>query len=141
MAAGKGKVAPRKKSAGSPASEAGNVIETHDSPATFEYYFTLQHNGRARVRTPFHCLISISAVAALCILAIGPKSAKGQAPAESVASSPAQIRALKITVLSTMLVGDTAGLGEWGSPRWWKPMVTAFCWTQVPSRDGPAECA
>jgi 7,8-dihydropterin-6-yl-methyl-4-(beta-D-ribofuranosyl)aminobenzene 5'-phosphate synthase len=85
-----------------------------NSPATFEYYFTLQHNGRARVRTPFHCLISISAVAALCILAIGPKSAKGQAPAESVASSPAQIRALKITVLSTMLVGDTAGLGEWG---------------------------
>jgi len=77
-----------------------------NSPATFEYYFTLQHNGRARVRTPFHCLISISAVAALCILAIGPKSAKGQAPAESVASSPAQIRALKITVLSTMLVGD-----------------------------------
>src|SRR4029453_317315 len=51
---------------------------------------------------------------ALCIAAIGPKSAKGQAPAKSVASSAAQIRALKITVLSTMLGGDTAGLGEWG---------------------------
>jgi len=52
-------------------------------------------------------------VALLCIPAIGLKSAKAQAPTTSVASS-AQIRALKITVLSTMLVGDTAGLGEWG---------------------------
>ena len=66
------------------------------------------------MRNPFRCLISISAAAALCIPAIGPKSAKAQAPATSVASSAAQIRALKITVLSTMLVGDTAGLGEWG---------------------------
>jgi len=65
------------------------------------------------MRTPFRCLISISAVAALCIPAIGLKSAKAQAPATSVASS-AQISALKITVLSTMLVGDTSGLGEWG---------------------------
>jgi 7,8-dihydropterin-6-yl-methyl-4-(beta-D-ribofuranosyl)aminobenzene 5'-phosphate synthase len=53
-------------------------------------------------------------VAALCIPAIGLKSAKAQAPATSVGSSAAQIRALKITVLSTMLVGDTLGLGEWG---------------------------
>jgi 7,8-dihydropterin-6-yl-methyl-4-(beta-D-ribofuranosyl)aminobenzene 5'-phosphate synthase len=68
----------------------------------------------ARVRNLFRFVISISAVAALCISAIGPKSAKGQAPAESVANSPAQIRALKITVLSTMLVGETVGLGEWG---------------------------
>ena len=31
------------------------------------------------------------------------------------ANSPApQIRALKVTVLSTMLVGDTTGIGEWG---------------------------
>jgi len=115
MAAGKGKVAPRKKSAGSPASEAGNVIETHEQPGGLSNIILLFNiNGRARVRTPFHCLISISARGALCILAIGPKSAKGQAPAESVASSPREIRALKITVLSTMLVGDTAGLGEWG---------------------------
>jgi hypothetical protein len=66
------------------------------------------------VRNLFRFVISISAVAALCISAIGPKAAKGQAPAESVANSPAQIRALKITVLSTMLVGETVGLGEWG---------------------------
>jgi len=65
------------------------------------------------MRTPFRCLISISAAAALCIPAIGLKSAKARAPAASVASS-AEIRALKITVLSTMLVGDTTGLGEWG---------------------------
>jgi 7,8-dihydropterin-6-yl-methyl-4-(beta-D-ribofuranosyl)aminobenzene 5'-phosphate synthase len=63
------------------------------------------------MRTPFRCLISITAVAALCLLAIGP--AKAQTPSTSVASS-AQIQALKITVLSTMLVGDIAGLGEWG---------------------------
>jgi 7,8-dihydropterin-6-yl-methyl-4-(beta-D-ribofuranosyl)aminobenzene 5'-phosphate synthase len=30
------------------------------------------------------------------------------------ASAPAQIKALKVTILSTMLVGDTPGLGEWG---------------------------
>jgi hypothetical protein len=82
-----------------------------NSPATFEYYFTLKHNGRARVKNPFRCLISIS-VAALCISAIGPKSAKGHAPAESVANSPTQIRALKITVLSTMLVGENLGNPE-----------------------------
>jgi glyoxylase-like metal-dependent hydrolase (beta-lactamase superfamily II) len=66
------------------------------------------------MRNRFHCLISIFAVSALYVPAFGPTSAKAQAPAESVASSAAQIRALKITVLSTMLVGDIAGLGEWG---------------------------
>src|SRR4029450_1599862 len=66
------------------------------------------------MRNPFRCLISISAAAALCIPAIGTKSATDQAPATSVAPSAAQIHTLKITVLSTMLVGDTAGLGEWG---------------------------
>jgi hypothetical protein len=63
---------------------------------------------------PFRVLISISAVVALSIPAIGPKSAKAQAPLTSVGNSAAQIRALKITVLSTMLVGDALGLGEWG---------------------------
>jgi 7,8-dihydropterin-6-yl-methyl-4-(beta-D-ribofuranosyl)aminobenzene 5'-phosphate synthase len=63
------------------------------------------------VRNPFHCLISISALAAFCIPAIGSKA---QAPAKSVVNSAAQIRSLKITVLSTMLVGDPVGLGEWG---------------------------
>ena len=58
--------------------------------------------------------IWISVVTALFVPAIGATSAKAQAPTTSVAHSVAQIRALKITVLSTMLVGDTVGLGEWG---------------------------
>jgi 7,8-dihydropterin-6-yl-methyl-4-(beta-D-ribofuranosyl)aminobenzene 5'-phosphate synthase len=66
------------------------------------------------VRNLFRFLIWIFAVAAVAILAIGVKSAKSQAPATSVVNSAAQIRALKITVLSTMLVGETLGLGEWG---------------------------
>ena len=43
-----------------------------------------------------------------------PEVAKGQNPAEKVGASAAQIHTLKITVLSTMLVGDRAGTGEWG---------------------------
>ncbi|HEV2716450.1 MAG TPA: MBL fold metallo-hydrolase [Terriglobales bacterium] len=66
------------------------------------------------MRNWFRFFISISVVAALSAPAIGPTSAKAQAPATSIANSVAQIRALKITVLSTMLVGDTVGLGEWG---------------------------
>jgi 7,8-dihydropterin-6-yl-methyl-4-(beta-D-ribofuranosyl)aminobenzene 5'-phosphate synthase len=66
------------------------------------------------MRNPSHWFVSISAVAALCTPAIGQNPAKAQTPAERVVSSAVKIRALKITVLSTMLVGDTAGLGEWG---------------------------
>ena len=66
------------------------------------------------MRNHFQYSISIFAVAALYIPAFGPTSVKAQTPAESVASSAAQIRSLKITVLSTMLVGDIEGLGEWG---------------------------
>src|SRR5215831_14989370 len=66
------------------------------------------------MRNPFRWLISISAVAALWAPTIGLNPAKAKAPAESVAGSAEQIRALKITLLSTMLVGDTTGLGEWG---------------------------
>src|SRR6516165_9656451 len=66
------------------------------------------------MRNHFQHSISIFAVAALYIAAFGPTVVKSQTPAESVASSAAQIRALKITVLSTMLVGDIEGLGEWG---------------------------
>ena len=79
----------------------------------FAYYCTLQLTMCA-MRNRFYCLISIFAVAALYVPAFGPTLVKAQTPAASVASSAAQIRALKITVLSTMLVGDTAGLGEWG---------------------------
>ena len=35
-------------------------------------------------------------------------------PTQSIQTAPVQIHALKVTVLSTMLVGDVAGIGEWG---------------------------
>ena len=35
-------------------------------------------------------------------------------PAASIRNTPVQIHALKVTLLSTMLVGSTTGLGEWG---------------------------
>lgn len=65
------------------------------------------------MRSVFRCLISIFAVAILCIPTVPVKSAKAQTPATKV-GSPRQIRELKITILSTMLVGDITGLGEWG---------------------------
>ena len=37
-----------------------------------------------------------------------------QAAGARSAAAPAQIKALKVTILSTMLVGDAPGLGEWG---------------------------
>jgi len=80
----------------------------------FGILFYSQHNRMARVRNLFRFLIWISAVIAVAILAIGMTRAKSQAPATSVVNSAAPIRVLKITVLSTMLVGDTLGLGEWG---------------------------
>ena len=66
------------------------------------------------MRSHFRFLIAFAAVAALSGPAIGPQPAKAQAPAASAANPAAQIRALKVTVLSTMLVGDSRGLGEWG---------------------------
>jgi len=80
----------------------------------FGILFYSQRNRVARVRNLFRFSIWISAVTAVAILAIGVRPAKSQAPATSVVNSAAPIRALKITVLSTMLVGDTLGLGEWG---------------------------
>jgi 7,8-dihydropterin-6-yl-methyl-4-(beta-D-ribofuranosyl)aminobenzene 5'-phosphate synthase len=60
------------------------------------------------------CLTTLAAVAALSISTIGPLTAKAQGPSASITSPAAQIHALKITVLSTMLVGERDGLGEWG---------------------------
>ena len=66
------------------------------------------------MRSHFRFLITLAAVAALYIPTFTRQPAKAQAAAESVARPAALIRTLKITVLSTMLVGDSAGLGEWG---------------------------
>lgn len=45
---------------------------------------------------------------ALLALAAGPPTVQSQR------SAPAQIHSLKVTVLSTMLAGDSVGIGEWG---------------------------
>ena len=49
----------------------------------------------------------------LPIVSVHPAEAQG-GPAASVQNTPTQIHALKVTLLSTMLVGSTTGLGEWG---------------------------
>jgi len=46
-------------------------------------------------------------------VSVQPADAQGS-PAASVQNAPAQIHALKVTLLSTMLVGSTTGVGEWG---------------------------
>lgn len=43
-----------------------------------------------------------------------PRMAKAQVQAVNVGAAPPQIHTLKITVLSTMLVGQREGIGEWG---------------------------
>jgi 7,8-dihydropterin-6-yl-methyl-4-(beta-D-ribofuranosyl)aminobenzene 5'-phosphate synthase len=70
--------------------------------------------GGIQFRSHFRLFLWFAVVATLSIPTIGPQPAKAQGPAASVAAPTAQIRALKITVLSTMLVGDYPGLGEWG---------------------------
>jgi len=65
------------------------------------------------MRSHFSLTNALLAVALLSIPAAPPWSARAQAPA-GAAESTAQIRTLKITLLSTMLVGDKPGLGEWG---------------------------
>ena len=49
----------------------------------------------------------------LLMVSLQPADAQNN-PATSVQNSPAQIHALKVTLLSTMPVGSTTGLGEWG---------------------------
>jgi 7,8-dihydropterin-6-yl-methyl-4-(beta-D-ribofuranosyl)aminobenzene 5'-phosphate synthase len=43
-----------------------------------------------------------------------PRRMSGDAPVQSATTPSTQIRTLKITLLSTMLVGSPTGLGEWG---------------------------
>jgi len=63
---------------------------------------------RASVRTIAFFVVAFSMVV--------PHLAKGQVRTEQVGTSPAQLHTLKITVLSTMLVGklENGGIGEWG---------------------------
>ena len=53
----------------------------------------------------------------LSIVCLGPGLAWGRgsnAPADGQGAAQGQIHALKVTLLSTMLVGSTTGIGEWG---------------------------
>ena len=43
-----------------------------------------------------------------------PAEAQATSPSPNVRSAPVQIHALKVTLLSTMLVGSVTGVGEWG---------------------------
>jgi 7,8-dihydropterin-6-yl-methyl-4-(beta-D-ribofuranosyl)aminobenzene 5'-phosphate synthase len=63
----------------------------------------------------FRCLHFSVALLVLSTLSMVECSAEAQnTPAASIQNTPAQIHALKVTLLSTMLVGSTTGLGEWG---------------------------
>jgi len=57
----------------------------------------------------FAALISFS----FSILSMPPARAQSRVSSSSP-NAPAQIHALKVTLLSTMLVGNTTGVGEWG---------------------------
>ena len=56
----------------------------------------------------------IDVAAVLMAFSLPMAGAAQDTPAGSTQKTHAQIHALKITLLSTMLVGDVAGLGEWG---------------------------
>src|SRR6266705_2366808 len=63
------------------------------------------------------CLDSIAIVTAVvlfCLPATVPRPALAGACVQSAITPARQIGTLKITVLSTMLVGSPTGLGEWG---------------------------
>jgi 7,8-dihydropterin-6-yl-methyl-4-(beta-D-ribofuranosyl)aminobenzene 5'-phosphate synthase len=57
-----------------------------------------------------------AALIALSLVSVAqpPAEAQGAIPATNVQNAHTQIHALKVTVLSTMLVGSPTGLGEWG---------------------------
>jgi 7,8-dihydropterin-6-yl-methyl-4-(beta-D-ribofuranosyl)aminobenzene 5'-phosphate synthase len=65
------------------------------------------------MQTPFRSWASITFAIFTFFMAV-PQKATGQAHAEKIAGPRAQIQTLKITVLSTMLVGEREGIGEWG---------------------------
>jgi 7,8-dihydropterin-6-yl-methyl-4-(beta-D-ribofuranosyl)aminobenzene 5'-phosphate synthase len=55
-----------------------------------------------------------AALIALSVFIASVESVLAQRTPTTTQTGPAQIHALKVTVLSTMLVGDVTGLGEWG---------------------------
>jgi 7,8-dihydropterin-6-yl-methyl-4-(beta-D-ribofuranosyl)aminobenzene 5'-phosphate synthase len=66
------------------------------------------------MRNHLRALTTFAAIAFFLVPAINPRLSSAQSSTASAADPATQIRSLKITILSTMLVGDTSGIGEWG---------------------------
>jgi 7,8-dihydropterin-6-yl-methyl-4-(beta-D-ribofuranosyl)aminobenzene 5'-phosphate synthase len=66
------------------------------------------------MKRKFHLLLSLAVLVALFIPVVGAQPARAQSPTAIAAKPAAQLHDLKVTVLSTMLVGDLEGMGEWG---------------------------
>src|SRR5258708_4612505 len=64
-------------------------------------------------RDPFRTVVITTALLC-CIAAAGPKGRWIGPAVQTASTSETQIRALKVTVLSTMLVAEPTGIGEWG---------------------------
>ena len=58
--------------------------------------------------------VAALAVFLVSILNMQPAEAQRSAAATNAPNAAAQVHALKVTLLSTMLVGDATGVGEWG---------------------------
>lgn len=58
--------------------------------------------------------LTITMTLVLLVASLADAQATQKSTAGGANASSAQIKALKVTVLSTMLVGDTTGIGEWG---------------------------
>jgi hypothetical protein len=74
-------------------------------------------NSNLGMRSYSRLFTALAVISILCILPVDAQQAAAQTSGASSAS-PAQIHSLKITLLSTMLVGDlhpdNPELGEWG---------------------------
>jgi 7,8-dihydropterin-6-yl-methyl-4-(beta-D-ribofuranosyl)aminobenzene 5'-phosphate synthase len=66
------------------------------------------------MRLPLHSMVLGIVVVLFCLPATVSRSALAGSFTQSAITPTTQIRTLKITLLSTMLVGSPAGLGEWG---------------------------
>ena len=66
------------------------------------------------MRSLFRFLTTFAAIAVFSIPTLSPRLSNAQTSSASAPDPSKQIHSLKITLLSTMLVGDTTGIGEWG---------------------------
>jgi 7,8-dihydropterin-6-yl-methyl-4-(beta-D-ribofuranosyl)aminobenzene 5'-phosphate synthase len=66
------------------------------------------------MKTRLDCIAIVTAAALFCFPATVPRRALAGAPMQGPITPVTQIATLKITLLSTMLVGSPTGLGEWG---------------------------